>query len=339
MTQKLKTAVLLTGAAARISQEVAMFDQLRAQKGLTVSQDDTLLAGFSSGSLNLAAINACFSNGSKLDWDTYYKQQVLFPLRNSDVYRIKMLPFDTTPLRNTVQKFVDTMKCQCVGDLPFLSYILTFSLKQFKTLWACSQNPGQEYIDITDMFMASTAIPILFPAQHIRCESGHQMDFPDGYFADGGTGGTFKQFENNLGDYVKQNGQFDTIYIISPMREKAECEHEEIMGIVGNNSPEGEDISGFIDQLKDISMRTFLKFLQRLNDWKFNGLAMAKNIYVSIPEMEKNFGIINFDLEKEQYDAVTAWVNNNPNKLAIPLDQFLKEHQDLLEKTGINFNQ
>ena len=56
MTQPLTKAVLLTGAAARISQEVALFDQLQAMKGLTVSQDDTLLAGFSSGSLNLAEI-------------------------------------------------------------------------------------------------------------------------------------------------------------------------------------------------------------------------------------------------------------------------------------------
>ena len=62
MAQKLKTAVLLTGAAARISQEVAMLDQLRDKKGLVLSQDETLLTGFSSGSLNLAAINACFSS-------------------------------------------------------------------------------------------------------------------------------------------------------------------------------------------------------------------------------------------------------------------------------------
>ncbi len=63
MTQKLKTAVLLTGAAARISQEVAMLDKLMDPKGcgLKISQDDTLVAGFSSGSLNLAAINACLA--------------------------------------------------------------------------------------------------------------------------------------------------------------------------------------------------------------------------------------------------------------------------------------
>lgn len=330
MNQPLKTAVLLTGAAARISQEVAMFDQLCKQKGLTVSQDDTFLAGFSSGSLNLAAINACFSKGSTLNWDTYYKQQILFKLRNSDVYIINGIPFDTKPLRGTIQKFVDNMNCKLVGDLPFNSNILTFSYRELKTLWACSQNAGQKYINITDMFMSSTAIPVVFPWQQIHCEQGHQMDFPDGHFADGGTGGTFKQFDGSIGEYVRQNGQFDNMYIISPMREKSETEHKEVMEIVKTNSQNGTDISEFTNHLKSISMNTFLKFLNELYNWKFNGLAIAKNIFISIPEMEKNFPIIDFNVEEEQYNAVTSWVASNPNKLAIPIDQFLKEHADLI---------
>jgi hypothetical protein len=329
MAQTLKTAVLLTGAAARISQEVAMFDLLQAKKGLTVSQDDTLVAGFSSGSLNLAAINACFSTGSNLDWETYYKQGVLFPLRNDNVYKVKLLPFDTDPLRKTIQTFVDKMKCKYVGDLPFYSEILTFSYRRLKTLWACSRGTGQ-YLNITDMFMASTAIPILFPWQKIGCKFGHWMDFPGGHFADGGTGGTFKQFDGSIGEYVRKNGQFENMYIISPMREKSESEHEEILNIVKGNNTKGEDIESFIEHLKKISMIGFLKFLEELYKWNYNGMAMAKNIYISIPEMDKNYPIINFDFQKEQYDAVTAWVNSNPDKLAIPIDLFIKEHKDLL---------
>lgn len=331
MTQKLKTAVLLTGAAARISQEVAMFDQLQAQKGLSISQDDTLLTGFSSGSLNLAALNACFSNGSKLDWDKYYKQTVLFPLQNSDVYKINGIPFDTDPLRKTIQKFVDTMNCKDVGDLPFHSYILTFSWEQlFKlkepTLWACSRVDGQKYINLTDMFMASTAIPIAFPKQQIHCEPGHTMDFPGGYFSDGGTKGTFDNFDQYLGGYVRQNEPFDNMYIISPMRETPESDHEEIFKLLQDNSTRAEDVLGIIDHLKNISMNGFLDFLIKLKAWSYNGMPMAKNIFISIPEMEKNFPIINFNLQKLQYDAVTAWVASNPDKLAVPIDQFLSNH-------------
>ncbi|HCT29795.1 MAG TPA: hypothetical protein DIW31_03455 [Bacteroidales bacterium] len=326
MATKYKTAILLTGAAARISQEVALFDQLRAQKSLTVSPDDTLLVGFSSGSLNLAAINACFTKGSKLDWDKYYKQTVLFPLKNSDVYKIDGIPFDTTPLRNTIQKFVDTMGCKNVGDLGFHSYIITFSWRELKTLWACSRVEGQQYINLTDMFMSSTAIPVAFPWQEIHCETGHTMDFPKGHFADGGTHGTFDNFDEYLGKYVKTNGQFENMYIISPMREKSEDGHEEAVSIVKNNTSSADDISKFIDHLKHISMNGFLDFLQKLNSWNYKGSAIAKNIYISIPEMASNFPIIDFDQEEKQYNAVTDWVSQNPEKLAIPIDQFLKTH-------------
>ena len=329
MNQPLKTAVLLTGAAARISQEVAMFDQLCLQKGLKVSQEDTLLAGFSSGSLNLAAINACFANGSQLNWDTYYKQEVLFKLRNSDVYIIDELPFDTKPLRVTVQKFVDRMNCKIVGDLPFNSSILTFSYRELKTLWACSRNEGQQHINITDMFMASTAIPIVFPWQQIHCEPGYQMDFPDGHFADGGTGGAFKRFDSSIGEYVRNNGQFDNMYIISPMREKSQSVHKAFLELANANNHKGADMSELLEHLKNISMSTFMKFLDELYSWKYNGLPMAKNIFISIPEMPENFPIIDFDVQEKQYNAVTDWVKNNPSKLAVPIEQFINEHQDL----------
>jgi hypothetical protein len=242
-----------------------------------------------------------------------------------------MLPFDTDPLRKTIQKFVDTMHCQCVGDLPFFSYILTFSWTQlFKleepTLWACSQTDGQKYIDLTDMFMASTAIPVVFPRQQIHCEAGHEMDFPDGYFSDGGTKGAFDNFDEYLGEYVRQNEPFENMYIISPMREKQESEHEEIFKLLQNNSAKAEDVLGVINHLKNMSMNGFLDFLIKLNAWRFNGMPMAKNIFISIPEMENNYPIINFNLQKQQYNAVSAWVNNNPDKLAIPIDQFLQKH-------------
>ena len=189
MSQSLSKAVLLTGAAARISQEVALFDQLRGIKEsslkglpLTVSQDDTLLTGFSSGSLNLAAINACFSNGCTLNWDSYYKQQVLFPLRNQDVYKIKMFPWDTTPLCETITKFLNTMNCEKPEDLAFYSFILTFSWSELETIWVCSQNEEDFYLNLTDVFMASTAIPVLFPSQKIGFVDRQTSSFPGGQF-------------------------------------------------------------------------------------------------------------------------------------------------------------
>lgn len=54
-----KNGIFLTGAAARISQEVAVLDILMAD-GLEINQDKTLLVGYSSGAMNLLALNGCF---------------------------------------------------------------------------------------------------------------------------------------------------------------------------------------------------------------------------------------------------------------------------------------
>jgi len=332
MAKKLKTAILLTGAAARISQETALFDQLLLKKGLKVSQDDTLLVGFSSGAINVAAINACFGNDSVLDWDSNYKKQLLFPLRNSDVFKIKMLPFDNEPLRKTILKLLDKMNYHYLGELPFHSYILTYSLKEKKTLWAYNLISSHEYINLADLFMASTAIPVIFPKQEIRAAAGYQIDFPGGKYIDGGTEGSFKRFDVTLGEYVKENGQFDTMYIISPMRDKTERVPLTILKMVNNMSNKDAIISHFINHLNHISMKAFLKFLQSLNEWNYNGMAMSKNIYISIPEMRRNYNILNFNTQKEQYYAVIEWARKNPDKLAIPIDQFLKEHKKILDQ-------
>ena len=67
MKNKITTAILVTGAAARISQEVACIDKLIENKGLVINEDNTMLAGFSSGSLNLLAMNACFRNDNPFE--------------------------------------------------------------------------------------------------------------------------------------------------------------------------------------------------------------------------------------------------------------------------------
>jgi hypothetical protein len=354
MTQSLTKAVLLTGAAARISQEVAMLDQLMDWKEppvnglpLTLSQDDTLLAGFSSGSLNLAAINACFSSGSQLGWDTYYKQQVLFPLRNKDVYKINLplqIPLlSTDPLRVTLTNFLAAMNCKEPKDLPFYSYILTCSLpslRKRKTMWLCSQTEEDYDLNLADVFMSSTAIPIVFPSQRIHYFDNPSQLFPGYPFVDGGTLGTFDQFGNNLGEYVNQNQPFETLYIISPMREKAEVERialrnylEEINMEISKERKilvriEEDMMVKIVENMENVSLNTFLKFLTALNNWRSNdNQPMATNIYVSIPSMAENFGILNFNKEQEQYQAVLDWGADHKDKIAVPIQQYIDEHQ------------
>ena len=321
MAENLTTAIMLTGAAARISQEVALIDKLRANKGLTLKETDTFVSGFSSGSLNLAAINTCFRSENPLSWDEYYKKEILFKLKISDVFKLKFpLPLDTRPLRKTLNKFLASGNFTWCKDLPFRSYILTFSRAEFETLWACSRDNNEEYLNLSDLFMSSTAIPLIFPAQEIHCEEGHTTDFPGGKYNDGGTGGTFKRFPEYLGKYVEENQPFKKLYIISPMRERTEKDIHEAFDHLFKNNKKKTHIQEA--NLGNISFHTFMKFLVKLNNYNKKH-KVANEIYVSIPDMKKNFPILNFNKQEKQYNAVCDWVDANPDQLAIPLEKFI----------------
>jgi patatin-like phospholipase/acyl hydrolase len=332
--KNLKTAIFLTGAAARISQEVAMLDKLIEHCGLSIKQDKTLLAGFSSGSLNLAAINGAFSNNPAFDWKTYYKEQVLFPLTNDQVYKLfpsdhKLFPLlDTSPLRATLNNFLAKMNATIEGDLPFNSYVLTLSYRRFSTQWAHSRNCIDKNLNLSDLFMASTAIPLLFPVQTIASTKPKWLQFPGGRFADGGTRGTFDGFEEELNQFFNENEALDDMYIISPMREKSATEGDDLGKEILDTVSDKFDLSKVKDFISNISLNTFLKFLEKLQTWNATN-AKIKNIYVSIPSMEKNFFILNFNKEEEQYNAVTAWVEDNKDRLAVPLQQYLSEHKSV----------
>lgn len=343
MTDQLKTAILFTGAAARISQEVAIFDKLRSMKGLKVSIHDTYIAGFSSGSLNLAAVNSCFSSddneANEKKWNDYYKNDILFKLRNRNVYRLNRVDgkiklgipiLNTDPLRETVTSFVSDMGCKYLGDLPFVSNVLSLSLEKIKTMWASNLVEDHCSLDLVDLFMASTAIPVVFPSQTIGNKPDTNREFPDGKFVDGGTAGTFKLFQDNLGTFAETNGQFDNLFIISPIREKSAADEFEPRLLVKLGGRIFDvDFSKVYEALKNISLNSFLKFLRELNEYKMSdGKPLAKNIFVCIPNMDKKFFILNFNNQKKQHETVCDWVDAHPDRLAIPLQQYLDEHPD-----------
>lgn len=332
-----KTAIFLTGAAARISQEVAILDKLMSEKGLQPNEDDTLLAGFSSGSLNLAALNSCFKKEAPNSWNKYYKAKVLFPLKTDQVYKFqpsRKSLLDTKPLRKTLDKFLDKMKCEYFGDFSFEAFVMAYSRedKDQHTHWANSKNKLQGNLKASDLFMASTAIPVLFPEQEIRSRVTDR-DFPYGDFRDGGTQGTFKYFEKYMDEYIAKNGSMETMHVISPMRQSPEQESKfmlkQMREMQSKSTLEQEKADGILEDIKDfltkISMNSFLKFLYALQEWNKENVKI-KNVYVSIPEMEKNYPIIFFGKQRKQYKAVKEWLELNPDKLAVPLDVFLEAH-------------
>jgi predicted acylesterase/phospholipase RssA len=332
MKPPIKTALFLTGAAARISQEVALIDQLISHKGLHIAQNDTLLAGFSSGSLNLAALNAAFANEPMVDWNAHYKQELLFKLTNQQVYKAfppdhKLFPLlDSSPLRATLNAFLDKMHVKYEGDLPFISYILVFSLRRLTTQWAFNRDAGNKNLVLSDLFMASAAIPVLFPAHSIGNKPSQRRNFPSGKFSDGGSSGTFKKFEKPLDDLIAVNGPLETLYIISPMREKSMTELKSLRDRIRKIVPKQTDIGKIDDFVTTVSQTGFIHFLEKLQNWN-TGNAKIKNCFVCIPSMDQNFFILDFTVQREQYDKVCQWIDMHPDRLAVSLDQYLSEHK------------
>src|SRR5512133_3359164 len=101
------TAIIMTGAAARIPQQAALLEELY-DRGLL--KDVVFISGVSAGSLNAVILNGILSG--KLTWDEY--REILFNLNNKDIFiqreemnkRDRKLPVDTEPVRNLLKKIV-----------------------------------------------------------------------------------------------------------------------------------------------------------------------------------------------------------------------------------------
>jgi hypothetical protein len=326
-----KNLIMVTGAAARISQEVACIDKLRSEKGLRISQKDTMLAGFSSGSLNLLALNSCFRDEAPLSWDNDYKANLLWTLRNADIFNLKGLHLsllNTKPFRKTLEGFLTKAGVHEYGDLPFDSFVLTLSDREKETVWANNfEATNQKVLNASDLFMSSTAIPVVFPWQKIRDSNSAERNFPNGHFNDGGTKGQFINFEDTIGAYVLENGPFESLDIVSPMRESGTDAVEELAEGLRNIG-----IKEFVkDELGKFAsghaFGAFLTFLEAIQSWQVANGPLAKTITVNIPRMATNYGILDFNTEEKQYNSTIDWIEANPNDFAVPLDEFVRRHQ------------
>jgi hypothetical protein len=324
----MKNALLLTGAAARISQEVAIVDKLIEKKGLEIKPEDTLLAGFSSGALNIGAINACFREENPLDWNNYFKEEVLFPVKTPSIYyRENFIPFNTSPLRELLSDFLGKANIKTLDDCAFNSFILAFSYRRLATLWASNLFDRYKKIEMLDLLMATSAIPLIFPDQTIKNHEKENQKYTKGSFADGGSGGSFRRFEYYLKRYLKQYGKFEKVYIVSPMRDMAEDDYEELNKITRARDLFSMDIKNvkvlrFFTAM--VSQNGFDLFIKRFHKWA-QKREVADEIYVCIPEMRKNFPFLEFGEQVEQYNAVTQWIEENPEKLTVPLNEYVKK--------------
>jgi hypothetical protein len=304
------TAILITGAAARIPQEAALLEELD-NRGLL--KDVVFISGVSSGALNAVVLNGILTN--RMTWATY--KNILFDLNNNDVFvrAEKRLPLDTEPLRQLLIEIVEgKLVFHQIGDLPYLTELSVTDVKALdlkkKVYRLCSRKINEETdttLNLVDILMASTAFPIAFPP----CKIKNVKTIPDVEYSDGGLGDDHVPFEGLL-EFEKFRGRgVEKVYIISRKSDSIPEISEELKGI-------GINDNGVFDRI-GISMDNILNrgLLKRLEAFSKEAPELVERSYVYVPDYPADFLMFNFENLKQQYVLTSEWAKtHDPEPLA-----------------------
>jgi predicted acylesterase/phospholipase RssA len=307
------TAIIITGAAARIPQEAALLEELY-NRGLL--KNVVFISGVSSGALNSVALNGILSG--KITWAEY--KNILFNMNNSDIFvqEGKKLPVNTEPARKFITDVVEKrLGYYSMGDLPYMTELSITHLSDLdlkKTVYRmCSRKINRETdttLSIVDVLMASTSFPIAFPPVRIR----NVKTIPDVEYIDGGVGDDHIPFRALL-DFEKFRGSgVERVYIISRKSDSIPEVSEELKIL-------GIDDRGVFDKL-GISLDNILKkgIYRRLEALAKEAPDLVPRTFVWIPDFQQDFLMFNFGKLKEQFDVTTEWANSHD---PVPLAEYL----------------
>lgn len=310
------TAIIMTGAAARIPQEAALLEELY-KRGLL--KDVVFISGVSSGALNSVALNGILTG--KMTWSEY--KDILFKLKNSDIFiqEGKKLPVNTEPERKFVTNIVEQkLGYHRIGDLPIMTEISFTHLHEMdfkKTVFRmCSRRINKETdttLSLVDILMASTSFPIAFPPVRIK----NVKTIPDVAYIDGGVGDDHIPFQALL-EFEKFRGYgVDKVYIVSRKSDSIPEVSEELK-VLGIND------RGMFDKM-GISIDNILKkgIYRRLEAFAADAPELVHHTYVWIPDFQADFLMFNFGKLKEQYDLTSQWAKTHD---PVPLAEYLLPH-------------
>jgi len=244
------TAIIMTGAAARIPQEAALLEELD-RRGLL--DNVVFISGVSSGALNAVMLNAILQG--KMTWDEY--KSILFNLKNRDIFTqdSMKIPVNTGPERALFEKIVeDKLGYMTIGDLPVFTEISFTHLEDLgmkKSVYRmCSRKINEETdttLSLVDIMMASSAFPVVFPKIHIK----NVKTIPDVEYIDGGVGDDHVPFKALI-EFEKSRGAgVAKVFVISRKSDSIPQISEELTGL-------GINDKGIFDQL-GISMDAILQ--------------------------------------------------------------------------------
>ena len=313
------TAVLITGAAARIPQEAALLERLYKTGEL---KNVEFIGGASSGALNAVMLNGILTG--KITWKQY--ERWLGEIRNDSIYinNDKKLPVDTRPLRNYLTRIVnDSLGYYKMKDLPIVTaisitelYAVDFPKQNFRLSNKKINQESDPDLNIVDVLMASTAFPMVFPEQKIPGSS----TLPDKHFVDGGIGEDHVPY-GGLIDYMKEgHHNVKKVIIVSRKSDLVPDVNKELEA-VGVDTLRVFDHFGF--SLDELLQRGFLKGLE-----KYSQLLpqLVNNTYVYIPDFKQKFLLLDFNDLKEQYELTKSWaLKNKPTPLKSYLEKLSNE--------------
>jgi len=308
-------ALVITGAAARIPQEAALLEALD-ERGLL--KDLAFVSGDSSGALNAIAVNAIKSG--RMTWARY--RQILEGIRNGDIFvqSDRKLPVDTSPLRAMLKRVIEgEMGFRTMGDLPIPTSI---SITRFEDLGLektayrmCSERINAESdpsLSIVDILMASTAIPVVFPAVRIPGVT----TIKDIEYVDGGAGEDYVPYEAVLEFEQARARTFDKVFIVSRKSNTVPEVSEELRAL-------GVNDRGLFDKLgispERLASRLFLKYLGQLAK---QAPGLAGRTFVWRPDFQASFLLLDFNSLGAQYAATREWARNSA---PVPLLEYLSE--------------
>ena len=320
------TAIIMTGAAARIPQEAALLEELYNRGEL---DDVVFISGVSSGALNAVMLNGILSG--KITWKEY--RDILFNLNDSDIFiqsEKKKLPVNTSPERMLFKRIVeDKLGYYTIGDLPYITEISVTDLKALdlkkKVFRLCSRKINEESdttLSLVDIMMATSAFPLAFPPERIA----NVKTIPDVEYSDGGLGDDHVPFHALLEFEKFRNQGVEKVYIISRKNDSIPEISEELKSF-------GIDDKGRFDRI-GVSIDNILMkgIIRRLVAFESEAPELVSRSYIFIPGFEERFLLFNFSNLKEQYILTYDWARkNNP----VPLNDFLSVYRTRIKKESV----
>jgi predicted acylesterase/phospholipase RssA len=309
------TAIVITGAAAKIPQEAALLEELDRKRKLN---SVVFISGASSGSINAIVLNAILSG--HFTWDEYKKS--LFAVKNDSIYiqsEDRKLPVNTEPLKNFLTFIItDKLGYSQLKDLPYPTaisiadlHLLEFKDRSYRLCNKKINKESDSSLNVVDVVMASCSVPLAFPARHIN----HVTTIPDVSYIDGGIAADHVPFQAVI-EFEKFRGiEVDTLIIVSRKCDLAAKLGDEL-------SQFGIDRHVLADKLgisiEDIAQEGFIKRLKALQR---EAPSLAERTYVYIPEFSQEFYLFDFNTLREQYKLVSEWASKNK---PVPLAEYLE---------------